>query len=372
MKKLFFLMAMLIAVQFSYAQWTTSSGSTTTTDNVGVGTTSPELGFKLDVNGFGTIGTQGNARVYMGTTDATHSFIQSRDNSVNQSLTFDASAYNFAIGNVGIGTTTPHALLQVNGSYGAYTSDFGILSITPSSDESRSLSLGYDQSLGTNGSGWIQSIKSGVAYTPLLLNPISGNIGIGTTNPLNKLDVQGGNASIYNTNTATTLAIGSNATGKTVLSLSTSADANGYGEISSVSASGSTYGNTAINPSGGNVAIGTTDPQGHKLAVNGDIIATKITVKSYGNWPDYVFKPQYKLPSLSEVKTYIDQNQHLPDMPSEQEINKDGVDLGEIVKLQTKKIEELTLYLIQLKEENESFKSQLKEINNKLNPNANQ
>ena len=102
---------------------------------------------------------------------------------------------------------------------------------------------------------------------------------------------------------------------------------------------------------------------------NGDIIATKITVKPYGNWPDYVFNPQYNLPSLSEVKSYIDQNQHLPDMPSEQEVAREGVDLGEIVKLQTKKIEELTLYII---EKDKEVKEQQEEINNTQNTNLSQ
>jgi predicted phage tail protein len=69
-------------------------------------------------------------------------------------------------------------------------------------------------------------------------------------------------------------------------------------------------------------------------------------VKLNAAWPDYVFKPKYVLPTLIEVKTYIDKNQHLPDMPSEAEVTKNGINLGEIVKIQTKKIEELTLYLI--------------------------
>jgi hypothetical protein len=96
----------------------------------------------------------------------------------------------------------------------------------------------------------------------------------------------------------------------------------------------------------GNVAIGTTDPQGYKLAVNGTIHTKEVKVDLTG-WPDYVFKPTYKFPSLTEVKTYIDQNQHLPDMPSEVEVAKNGINLGEMNKLLTKKIAELTLYLIE-------------------------
>jgi len=124
-----------------------------------------------------------------------------------------------------------------------------------------------------------------------------------------------------------------------------------------------------IFPSTGNVGIGTVDPHGYKLAVNGNVIATSMTVKLYNNWPDYVFKPNYRLPSLTAVKAYIDQNQHLPEMPSEQEVKDNGINLGEIVKIQTKKIEELTLYLInkdkQLEEQQkqiDALKEQLRSI----------
>jgi len=97
----------------------------------------------------------------------------------------------------------------------------------------------------------------------------------------------------------------------------------------------------------GALSIGTTDPKGYMLAVAGSAIATSITVKTVDNWPDYVFKPTYTLPSLPSIKSYIEQNHHLPDMPSEEDVKNKGIDLGEMVKLQTKKIEELTLYLIE-------------------------
>ncbi|WP_114941724.1 hypothetical protein [Mucilaginibacter endophyticus] len=104
----------------------------------------------------------------------------------------------------------------------------------------------------------------------------------------------------------------------------------------------------------GNVGIGTTDNSAwnlsgstYKLAVGGGIIATAVTVKAVPNWPDYVFKDGYKLLSLPDVKNYIDQNHHLPEIPSAQQIEKDGVNVGEMNKLLLKKIEELTLYLIE-------------------------
>lgn len=109
--------------------------------------------------------------------------------------------------------------------------------------------------------------------------------------------------------------------------------------------------NLTVNPvqitdSNGNIGIGTVDPRGFKLAVKGNVHAEQVNV-DLNNWADYVFSPTYQLPSLSQTKSYIDHNHHLPDMPSAAEVKKNGVDLGEMVKLQTKKIEELTLYLIE-------------------------
>ena len=107
----------------------------------------------------------------------------------------------------------------------------------------------------------------------------------------------------------------------------------------------------------GYVGIGTTTPH-EMLSVNGNIRSKQIKVET-ANWPDYVFKPDYQLPSLADVKTYIGQNQHLPDMPSEKEIAQSGLNLGEVVKMQTKKIEELTLYLIEQQEKLQKLEAKL-------------
>ena len=119
---------------------------------------------------------------------------------------------------------------------------------------------------------------------------------------------------------------------------------------------------TGIWNAAGNVGIGTiTPPTGYKLAVNGSAIATSMTVKVNSAWPDYVFKKEYQLPTLAEVKNYIDKNQHLPDMPSAKEVEKEGLNLGEINKILTKKVEELTLYLI----EKDKELKEIKELNEK-------
>jgi hypothetical protein len=109
----------------------------------------------------------------------------------------------------------------------------------------------------------------------------------------------------------------------------------------------------------GNLGIGATVPSGYKLAVAGSAIAESVTVKLQGQWGDYVFKPAYKLRPLSNVENFINQNQHLPEIPSAGDIKKSGIDLGQMVKLQMKKIEELTLYLI---EKDKTDKLQQKEI----------
>ncbi|MBB6129952.1 hypothetical protein [Mucilaginibacter lappiensis] len=121
-----------------------------------------------------------------------------------------------------------------------------------------------------------------------------------------------------------------------------------------------------ITDANGNIALNTYDAKGYKLAVNGSAIATSMTVKLNSAWPDYVFKKDYQLPSLQEVKTYIDQNQHLPEVPSAQQIAKEGLNLGEMNKLLMKKVEELTLYMIEMKGEIKDLQKQNKDLKKQI------
>jgi len=98
----------------------------------------------------------------------------------------------------------------------------------------------------------------------------------------------------------------------------------------------------------------------HKLYVGGSIICEELVVKLQANWPDYVFAPSYKLMPLSQVKTYIAANDHLPGMPAACEIAENGVATGEMLTIQMKKIEELTLYLIQMEERVKELEAQNK------------
>nr|WP_294947394.1 hypothetical protein [uncultured Mucilaginibacter sp.] len=107
-----------------------------------------------------------------------------------------------------------------------------------------------------------------------------------------------------------------------------------------------TVDNTGNGYFAGKVGIGTSTPHTEALSVNGKIRSQEVTVETSG-WPDYVFATGYTLPGLNEVKAYIDKNQHLPGMPSAAELEKDGLKIGEMNKLLMKKVEELTLYLIE-------------------------
>jgi hypothetical protein len=107
--------------------------------------------------------------------------------------------------------------------------------------------------------------------------------------------------------------------------------------------------------SSGHVGIGTTSPGSYQLAVEGTIGARKVQVK-IGSWADFVFKPDYQLPPLNELESYINTNQHLPGVPSEAEVQKDGIDVADMNKRILQKVEELTLYIIRLKKEIDQLK----------------
>jgi hypothetical protein len=116
----------------------------------------------------------------------------------------------------------------------------------------------------------------------------------------------------------------------------------------------------------GGIGIGTTSiPTGYKLAVNGKIIATEVLVELYSDWPDYVFNRKYNLLPLQELKKYIETNNHLPEVPAANEVKEEGINLGDMDAILLKKIEELTLYVISLKEENNILKKRMEKLENK-------
>jgi len=217
--------------------------------------------------------------------------------------------------------------------------------------------------------------------------PSAGSVGIGTTTPVANLDVY----SIANTQTTPLISIRSNfhiAGNYGMIRFGDYTQTSAYqkGAIIYESVAGSAKGKFHIaleNTDGGssvsladakltvlsngNVGIGTTAPD-VALAVKGTIHTQEVKVDMSG-WADYVFKPTYKLPSLTTVKAYIYKNNHLPDMPSAAEVDASGLNLGEMNKLLVKKVEELTLYLIELKNEVSLLKNKQQIINSRLKRN---
>jgi hypothetical protein len=113
---------------------------------------------------------------------------------------------------------------------------------------------------------------------------------------------------------------------------------------------------------GGSVGIGTTAPD-QMLTVKGKIHAQEVIVDLNVPLADYVFAKDYELMPLHQVDRYVQENSHLPEMPSATEVKENGLGMGEMQNKLLKKVEELTLYLIQqdkrikaLEEENQRLK----------------
>jgi hypothetical protein len=114
----------------------------------------------------------------------------------------------------------------------------------------------------------------------------------------------------------------------------------------------------------GNLGLGIHAPN-HRLEVNGTIRAKEVKVE-HANWPDFVFSRDYALRDLGDVEAFIQEHQHLPGIPSQEEVEQQGVGLGEMDRKLLEKIEELTLYVIELKKENQAQQEELERIKKRI------
>jgi len=161
-----------------------------------------------------------------------------------------------------------------------------------------------------------------------------------------------------------------------VLSFSSSTTKGDPGDVSF-------FNSSSINlDSNGNVGIGTSAPKakmhvttgmvigtsttvpatGYILSVNGKIMTEEVRVQMDANWPDYVFDNKYKLRPLKEVEQFIAAKKHLPGIPSAKQVAEEGLHLGDMQKRIMEKVEELTLYVIQLNKENQQLKQEVETL----------
>jgi hypothetical protein len=115
--------------------------------------------------------------------------------------------------------------------------------------------------------------------------------------------------------------------------------------------------------SSGKVGINTNNflNSDHSLYIAGSSVAEEMFVKLSGDWGDFVFEKEYDLMPLDQLEDYLEENKHLPDFPSAAEVEKDGLALGETERLLTIKVEELTLYILELKKEIDTLREEIKD-----------
>ncbi|WP_420319188.1 hypothetical protein [Ekhidna sp.] len=268
-------------------------------------------------------------------------------------------------GNVGIGTSNPNSKFEILSSEvndltieKSNTSDWARLILKRSTDPNYAFFQYYGNTtsgmtLGVTGDNPIRLYSSGAERMRIAGN---GNVGIGTTNTGNgKLTINGSNNNLLRLenegygNESTLRFRAKSSTGATLhadISVLSTGNDKGYLGFKVPHNNSTNTGYDMIINDAGNVGIATTSPD-EKLTVKGTVHAQEVRVDLSVPGPDYVFEPTYNLRTLEETEAYIQSNKHLPEIPSAKEMEANGVQLGEMNMLLLKKIEELTLHLIE-------------------------
>jgi trimeric autotransporter adhesin len=341
--------------------------------NVGIGTTEPttKLHVKNTAGGFGMNLESGTANNFLAFTNSAGYMGYAGSFTAATNLDFGTSGFGTDVnlvtgsvakmtvklnGKVGIGTTNPNASLEIKST--SFPS-------SPSLKLYDNNVIGYSRLQFQNASGpsyWqIAGLNSTVNANEVLTfsNSASGDlmsitgdgkVGVGTTNPTEKLSVTTLTNTTGITHTDGTIKLGTFVGG--------SANGGYFGTVSNhplhfYTNDGSAQVTLLQN---GNFGIGITNPA-EKLAVNGRIRSKEVLVEA-ANWPDFVFDEKYALPILSEVEKFIAANKHLPNIPSANEVETNGQNLGDIQKKLLQKVEELTLYIIELNKRIEKLEAE--------------
>ncbi len=276
----------------------------------------------------------------------------------NALLNNTTGSYNSAVGNAALASNTT----------GSSNTAFGSDALNLNTTGALNLALG-GASLRNNVGG---SINVGIGWSSLSANTSgNGNLAIGAY-ALNQVTTGSNNTAIGyeagRTNTGSNnIFIGYNAgkneTGSNKLYFASSATETPliYGDFS---AKYVTIGD--VSPALRNQGVATG---GYNLLVKGGILTEKVKVAlavAGTDWADYVFEPSYKLMPLEEVEAFTKENRHLPNVPSADEMISSGLDVAQTSKMFMEKIEELTLYMIELNKELKNLKVENEALKNRM------